>query len=96
MITVTVSATDRQRPQREPFDNPHPRVQRKLDAVSLVGLGQSRPRVAQNVGVTEVFWLTCLVTGLTNPLVQRFLQATVPACNPTELEPRLSNHSGFA
>ncbi len=96
MITVTVSETDRQQPQRERFDNPHPRVQRKLDAVSLVGLGQSRPRVAQNVGVTEVFWLTCFVTGLTNQLVHRFLQATVPACSPTELEPRPSNHSGIA
>ncbi len=53
MMTVTISETDRQRLQRERFDDPHPRVQRKMEAVYLTGLGQSRSQVAQNVGVTE-------------------------------------------
>jgi len=53
MMTVTVSETDMQRLQRERFEYPHPRVQRKMEAVYLTGLGQSRHQVAQNLHVTE-------------------------------------------
>ena len=53
MIRVPISAADMQVLKEERYIHPHPRVQRKLHALYLVGLGYSRHDVARVVGVSE-------------------------------------------
>jgi transposase len=53
MIRLTISADDMQKLEQERFQHPHPRVQRKMEAVYLTGMGLPRPEVARLLHVTE-------------------------------------------
>ena len=53
MIDVCIPATDMDVLQEERYTHPHPRVQRKLHTLYLVGLGYPRHDVARVVGVSE-------------------------------------------
>ena len=53
MIDVFIPATEMDVLQEERYTHPHPRVQRKLHALYLVGLGYPRHDVARVVGVSE-------------------------------------------
>ena len=53
MIQVPIPATDMDVLQEERYTHPHSRVQRKLHALYLVGLGYPRHVVARIVGVSE-------------------------------------------
>jgi uncharacterized membrane protein len=39
MIRLTIPANDMQKLEQERFQHPHPRVQRKMEAVYLTGMG---------------------------------------------------------
>jgi hypothetical protein len=43
MIPIQISPQDMDQLNKERYTHPHPRVQRKLHALYLVGLGYSRP-----------------------------------------------------
>ena len=53
MIRVPIPAADMTMLQEERYSRLHPRVQRKLHALYLVGLGYPRHDVARVVGVSE-------------------------------------------
>ena len=53
MIHLTIPADDLKRLEQERFQHPHPRVQRKMEAVYLTGMGLSRHDVARLLHVTE-------------------------------------------
>ncbi len=53
MIHVTLSADDLKKLGQERFQQPHPRVQRKMEAVYLMGVGLPRDGVARLLHVTE-------------------------------------------
>jgi len=53
MISVPISSEDLQTLNEERYTHPHPRVQRKLHALYLVGLGYSRHDVARILDVSE-------------------------------------------
>ena len=53
MIQVPISATDVEVLQEARYTHPYPRVQRKLHALYLMGLGLPRHVVARMVGVFE-------------------------------------------
>ena len=53
MIPIQISLQDLERLKKERYTHPHPRVQRKLEALYLVGMGYSRHDVARIVGVSE-------------------------------------------
>ena len=53
MIQLNISDEERQILAGERFEHPHPRVQRKMEAVYLTSMGLSRQEVAQLVQRTE-------------------------------------------
>ncbi len=53
MIRLTIPAEHMQILEQERFHHPHPRVQRKMEAVYLTGMGLSRHEVARLLHVTE-------------------------------------------
>ena len=53
MIRLTLPANDMQKLEQERFQHPHPRVQRKMEAVYLTGMGLSHHDVARLLHVTE-------------------------------------------
>ena len=53
MIPVPIPASDMAVLKEERYTHPHPRVQRKLHALYLVGLGYPRHDVARVVGVSQ-------------------------------------------
>ena len=53
MIAIQISPQDMDQLNQERYPHPHPRVQRKLHALDLVGLSYSRHDVARMIGVAE-------------------------------------------
>jgi transposase len=53
MIPVQISIQDMEALKEERYTHPHPRVQRKLHTLYLVGLGYPRHDVARIIGVSE-------------------------------------------
>ena len=53
MIRIAIPAEDLAILQEERYTHPHPRVQRKLHTLYLVGLGYPRHDVARIIGVSE-------------------------------------------
>ena len=51
MISIHISPQDLERLKQERYTHPHPRFQRKLEALYLVGMGYLRHDVARIVGV---------------------------------------------
>ena len=53
MIRLHLSDDELRRLERERFEDPHPRVQRKIEAVYLTAMGLTRPEVARILRVSE-------------------------------------------
>ena len=53
MIRLQISDEEVKTLEQERFHDPHPRVQRKIEAVYLTAMGVSRPEVARHLQVSE-------------------------------------------
>ncbi len=53
MARLTFSEADRQRLQRERFEHPHPRVQRRMEVLWLISCGETYSSAARLGGVSD-------------------------------------------